>query len=417
MPANGPNDNDTAPALRGGAAARTSQVIVTVSGPDRPGITARLTGILAQMGALLLDIEQVVVREHLSLGMLLDIQNDRGVLKELLFAAKELGLTLDFHVVDGDPQAGAQRAQRYVVTAIGKSLGAVEMHALSTVLAEYGGNIARISRLSHGALGSVEVHVDLPEGEAPEPLKEGLLRLGTNGAFDIALQREGIFRRSKRLVVMDMDSTLISIEVIDELARAHGVAAQVAAVTELAMAGEMDYDESLRRRLALLRGLDVGVLKRLAAELPLSDGAERLIRALKRLGYRTAVISGGFSIAADVLKAQLGIDYAYSNTLEIVDGKLTGRVIGPIVNAQRKAELLDTIAQSEGVLLDQVIAVGDGANDLLMLEKAGLGIAFRAKPKLRAAADLAISAGGLDSILYLLGLSAREVEEVLASPL
>ena len=417
MPANGPNDNDTAPALRGGAAARTSQVIVTVSGPDRPGITARLTGILAQMGALLLDIEQVVVREHLSLGMLLDIQNDRGVLKELLFAAKELGLTLDFHVVDGDPQAGAQRAQRYVVTAIGKSLGAVEMHALSTVLAEYGGNIARISRLSHGALGSVEVHVDLPEGEAPEPLKEGLLRLGTNGAFDIALQREGIFRRSKRLVVMDMDSTLISIEVIDELARAHGVAAQVAAVTELAMAGEMDYDESLRRRLALLRGLDVGVLKRLAAELPLSDGAERLIRALKRLGYRTAVISGGFSIAADVLKAQLGIDYAYSNTLEIADGKLTGRVIGPIVNAQRKAELLDTIAQSEGVLLDQVIAVGDGANDLLMLEKAGLGIAFRAKPKLRAAADLAISAGGLDSILYLLGLSAREVEEVLASPL
>jgi phosphoserine phosphatase len=201
--------------------------------------------------------------------------------------------------------------------------------------------------------------------------------------------------------------------VIDELARAHGVTAQVAEVTELAMAGEMDYDEALRRRLALLEGLDVGVLRRLAAELPLSEGAERLVRALKLLGYRTAVISGGFSIAADALKAQLGIDYAYSNTLEIANGKLTGRVVGPIVNAKRKAELLETIAQTERVLLDQVIAVGDGANDLLMLEKAGLGIAFRAKPKVRAAADLAIAAGGLDSILYLLGLSSREVDEVL----
>jgi phosphoserine phosphatase len=397
------------------SAARSSQVIVTVSGPDRPGITARFTGILAEMGALLLDIEQVVVREHLSLGMLIDIEDGRGALKELLFAAKELGLSLDFHAVD-EAQSRIPRAQRYVVTAIGKRLGAGEMHALSTVLAEYRGNIAKISRLSHGALGSFELHVDLPEGADPAPLKEGLLGLGNSGAFDIALQREGIFRRSKRLVVMDMDSTLISIEVIDELARAHGVAAQVAAVTERAMAGEMEYDEALRCRLALLRGLDVGVLRRLAAELPLSDGAERLVRALRRLGYRTAVLSGGFSIAADALKAQLGIDYAYSNVLEIEAGKLTGRVIGPIINAQRKAELLDTIAQTEGVLLDQVIAVGDGANDLLMLEKAGLGIAFRAKPKLRAAADLAISAGGLDSILYLLGLSAREVDEVLASP-
>ena len=397
------------------SAARASQVIVTVSGPDRPGITARLTGILVQMGAVLIDIEQVVVRERLSLGMLIAITTDHGVLKELLFAAKELGLSLDFQAVD-NPGAKPARTQRYVVTAIGKSLGATEMHALSTVLAEYRANIAKISRLSHGALGSVEVHVDLAEGEDATPLKEGLLRLGTSGSFDIALQREGIFRRSKRLVVMDMDSTLISIEVIDELARAHGVSAQVAAVTEQAMAGDMDYDEALRRRLALLQGLDVGVLRRLAAELPLSEGAERLIRALRRLGYRTAVISGGFSIAADALKAQLGIDYAYSNTLEIEGGKLTGRVLGAIVNAKRKAELLDTIAQSEGVLLDQVIAVGDGANDLLMLEKAGLGIAFRAKPKVRAAADLAIAAGGLDSILYLLGLSAREVDEVLALP-
>jgi phosphoserine phosphatase len=391
-----------------------SHVIVTVSGPDRPGITARLTGILAEMGGLLLDIEQVVVRGHLTLGMLIGIEEeDRGVLKELLFAAKELGMVLDFHPVADLERVQPKRVPRYVVTAIAKSLGAAEIHALSTLLAEFHANIAKISRLSHGGLRSIEVHVELPAGRDPAPLKEALLRLGMNSAFDIALQREGIFRRSKRLVVLDMDSTLISIEFIDELARAHGVLDQVAAVTEQAMAGEMDYDESLRRRLALLEGLDVGVMKRIAAELPLTEGAERLIRALKRLGYRTAVISGGFSMAAESLKAQLGIDYAYSNTPEIKSGKLTGRVLGGIVNAHRKAELLDTIAQSEGILLDQVIAVGDGANDLLMLEKAGLGIAFRAKLKLREAADTSISAGGLDSILYLLGLSAEEVEEVL----
>jgi phosphoserine phosphatase len=397
-------------------APNASHVIVTVSGPDRPGITARLTGILVQMGAGLVDIEQVVVRNHLSLGMLISIREDRGVLKELLFAAKELGMSLDFHIVEDVAGSQAKPAPRYVVTAIGKHLGASEMFALSTLLAENHANIAKISRLSHGKLRSVEVHVDLADGVDPAPLKEALLRLGMNGSFDIALQREGIFRRSKRLVVMDMDSTLISIEVIDELARAHGVYQQVSEVTEQAMAGEMDYDESLRRRLLLLAGLDVSVLKRLASELPLTEGAENLIRALRRLGYRTAVISGGFSVAAESLKAQLGIDYAYSNTLEIKDGKLTGRVVGAIVNARRKAELLDTIAQSEGILLDQVIAVGDGANDLLMLEKAGLGIAFRAKPKLQAAADTSITAGGLDSILYLLGLNGQEVDEVLALP-
>jgi phosphoserine phosphatase len=234
-----------------------SHVIVTVSGPDRPGITARLTGILVQMGADLVDIEQVVVRNHLSLGMLISIREDRGVLKELLFAAKELDMSLDFHVVEDGGASQAKPAPRYVVTAIGKNLGAAEMYALSTTLAENHANIAKISRLSHGKLRSVEVHVDLAQGTNPKPLKEALLRLGMDGAFDIALQREGIFRRSKRLVVMDMDSTLISIEVIDELARVHGVVDQVSAVTEQAMAGEMDYDESLRRRLALLAGLDI----------------------------------------------------------------------------------------------------------------------------------------------------------------
>jgi phosphoserine phosphatase len=392
-----------------------SHVIVTVSGPDRPGITATLTGILDQMSSQLLDIEQVVVQGHLSLGMLVGLREDPGVLKELLFAARELGVSLEFKPVDklAPPRA---KEQRYVVTALGPSLGARELHALSKTLAEHDGNIAKISRLSMGALRSVEFQVDLPHGRDPAPLQEALLRLAMRSSFDVALQREGLFRRSKRLVVMDMDSTLIPIEVIDELARAHGVVEQVAAVTERAMAGEIDYDDALRARLALLKGMDVSVLERLAADLPLTEGAERLIRVLKRLGYRTAVISGGFSIAADSLKARLGIDYAYSNTLEVKGGKLTGSVVGPIVNGKRKAELLETIAQAEGVLLDQVIAVGDGANDLPMLEKAGLGIAFRAKQKLREAADTSISTGGLDSILYLLGISAQELEEVLSTP-
>jgi len=302
-----------------------------------------------------------------------------------------------------------------VLTAIGPTLGAPHLHALASVLAGEGANIEKIGRLSENSLASVEMHALLPADRDSDALKRTLLAVATSAGFDVSLQRESLYRRSKRLVVMDMDSTLIRIEVIDELARAAGVGAEVARITERAMQGEMDYDESLRQRVGLLKGLDAAVLDRIAADLPLTDGAETLIRVLKRLGYSIAVISGGFSRAAEALKRRLGIDYAYSNNLEIqggINGKLTGRVIGPIVNAQRKAELLETIAQAEGVLLDQVIAVGDGANDALMLQRAGLGIAFHAKPKLREAADTSISSSGLDAILYLLGISAQELEEV-----
>jgi len=390
-----------------------THVLVTVTGPDHPGITARLTGIIAEAAAQLLDIEQVVVQGQLTLAFLVSMKADRGLLKELLFAAKSLGVELDFAPVDAG--AGTEPpAQRYVATAIGPRLGAKELYLVSSALAAHGANIERIHRLSQGELGSVEIQLGLPAGQDAEPLKRALLELAMRGTFDVALQREGIFRRSKRLVVMDMDSTLIRIEVIDELAREAGVAEQVRAITERAMQGEVDYDESLRQRLQLLEGLDVAVLRRIAAELPLTEGAETMVRVLQRLGYRIAVISGGFSIAADALKARLGLDYAYANTLEVVKGKLTGRVVGPIVNGRRKAVLLETIAQAEGVLLDQVIAVGDGANDLLMLERAGLGIAFHAKRKLREAADTSITAGGLDAILYLLGISAAELREVSA---
>ncbi|QSQ20160.1 phosphoserine phosphatase SerB [Pyxidicoccus parkwayensis] len=391
----------------------SERVLVTVTGRDAPGIVSRLTGLLADAGAELLDVEQVVVQGRLTLCLLVHLPESRGVLKELLFAAHELGVALDFQVMETPAPVPAESGPvRYVVTAVGRALGVRELHAVAQRLAAHGANIERITRLTETHLGSVEFHLTLPAGAVPDVLKRSLLALSMEaGSFDVALQRESLYRRGKRMVVMDMDSTLIRIEVIDELARAHGVGEQVSRITERAMHGEMDYDESLRQRVALLAGLDVAVLRRIADNLPLTEGAETLIRVLKRLGYRTAVISGGFSVAAEALKARLGIDSAYSNVLEEQGGKLTGRTVGPIVNARRKAELLESLAKQEGILLDQVIAVGDGANDLLMLEKAGLGIAFRAKPKLREAADTSISAGGLDAILYLLGLTARELQE------
>jgi phosphoserine phosphatase len=395
--------------------AASDRILVTVTGRDRPGVTATLTGILAEKGAALHDIEQVVVHEQLTLCLLVGLPRSRDVLKELLFAAKELGMELEFNpVVDAAAQGSDDRppGQMYVITAIGPVLGAKHIHAIAATLAGEGANIEKISRLSESSLASVEIHARLPAGGDPERLKRSLLNQAMHASFDVSLQREGLYRRSKRLVVLDMDSTLIRIEVIDELARAAGVGAEVARITERAMQGEMDYDESLRQRVALLRGLDVGVLDQIASDLPLTDGAETLIRVLKRLGYRIAVISGGFSRAADALKRRLALDYAFSNNLELEGGKLTGRVVGPIVNAHRKAELLELIAQLEGVVLDQVIAVGDGANDILMLERAGLGIAFRAKSKLREAADTSLSGAGLDAILYLLGISAKEMKEV-----
>jgi phosphoserine phosphatase len=392
----------------------SDRVLITVTGPDRTGVTATLTGILAQQGATLHDIEQVVVQGQLTLCLVVGVPETRDVLKELLFAAKQLDMELDFKPVPAAAPSTPKPAEgrRFVITAIGPTLGAPHLHAIATALAAEGANIEKIGRLSENTLASVEIHAQLPADRDSEVLKRSLLAVATSAGFDVSLQPESLYRRSKRLVVLDMDSTLIRIEVIDELARAAGVGPEVSRITERAMQGEMDYDESLRQRVALLKGLDVAVLDRIAADLPLTEGAETMVRVLKRLGYKIAVISGGFSRAAEALKRRLDMDYAYSNNLEVVGGKLTGRVIGPIVNAQRKAELLETIAQAEGVLLDQVIAVGDGANDALMLERAGLGIAFHAKAKLREHADTSISGAGLDAILYLLGLSARELQEV-----
>ena len=384
------------------------QLILTFTGRDAPGITAQLSRILAQGGARLNDVEQVVVQGLLTLSFAVELANPEPLLQQLLFAAKGLGLQLEYRKLA--PGDGEVRRERYALTVIARTVGPSALQSVAEVLAAHGANIEHIRRLSEGGLACVEIAVSLAPEASEAELKRALLAAAGQGAFDCALQRETLLRRSKRLVVMDMDSTLIRIEVIDELARAHGVGEQVAAITRRAMTGEIDYDHSLRERVALLKGLDARVLYDLAAALPLTEGAETLLRVLKRLGYRTAVISGGFSVAAEALQKRLGIDFAWSNTLEISsDGKLTGRVVGPIVNAQRKADILQELSNREGVPLDQVIAIGDGANDLLMLQKAGHGIAFHAKPKLREAAHTAISAMGLDAILYLLGITGRDI--------
>ena len=387
-----------------------TKLLLTFTGPDAPGITAAITECLAQHEAELVDVEQVVVQQQLVLGFVVQLKGAGegfAVLTELRSLARALGLMLD-HALAEETTPDVNRTN-YAITLIARSIGANELQAVAGLLAAYQANIDRIHRLSERGLTCVEIIISLPLAQEAA-LKRALLAAGSRGEFDIALQKEDLLRRSKRLIAMDMDSTLIRIEVIDELARAHGVGEAVADITRRAMHGEMDYDQSLRERVALLKGLDVAVLERISNSLPLTEGAETLLRVLKRLGYRTAVISGGFSMAAEALQRRLGIDHAWSNVLEIEDGKLTGRVLGEIVNAARKAELLEQFAIREGVPLDQVVAIGDGANDLLMLQRAGHGIAFHAKPKLREAAHTAISSQGLDAMLYLLGIPEKDIE-------
>jgi phosphoserine phosphatase len=398
----------------------SDRVLVTLAGPDRQGITAELTGVLAAGGAALLDVEQVVIHGQLTLCLLIgsDPECTARVLALLRTAAHRLDLDLAARPLPPDEPVAIAPVQ-VAVTVIGDSLDAGGLHAVARVLARHGGNIERIHRLSDAGLTSLELIVSIPGATSSDALDERTREirralLEEAGRLDIAVQREGLTRRAKRLVAMDMDSTLIQLEVIDELALRHGVGEQVADLTRRAMHGELDFEQSLRARVGLLAGLDVGVLDDVARNLPLTDGAAALVRVLRRLGYRTAVISGGFTFAAQALKERLGLDYAYANTLERAGGKLTGRVLDPVVTPSRKADLLDLIAQGEGIELDQAIAIGDGANDLPMLERAGLGIAFHAKPKLTAAADTAVSHGGLDRVLYLLGLRARDVAELLA---
>lgn len=388
--------------------------LLTITGSDAPGITASLTQILSDASVELLDIEQVVVQGQLTLCLLValdpeDVESEL-VLKNLLFKARKLGQDLSYRAVKTKRVPNDKR--RYVLTVMADRVTASIMHQIASLLASHEANIENIRRLSHGELSSLEIALSILEPKVPA-LKEALLRRLSESFVDIALQRESLSRRNKRLVVLDMDSTLIQAEVIDEIAKLHGVEQAVSHITRQAMHEGLDFSESLNQRVALLAGFKTAQLADLVTRLPLTPGARELIKVLKALGYQIGIISGGFEQAAGHLKEQLGLDFAYANRLEEEGGLLTGRVIGPIIDAKRKADLLDIIAQAKQIPLEQTIAIGDGANDALMLAKAGLGIAYHAKPILKKSADTSISFGGLERILYLLGIHGREIHEFL----
>jgi len=400
-------------------------VLINITGEDRPGLTAAITGVLAQGGVNILDIGQAVIHDTLSFGILVEMpdnQTSPSVLKDVLFTAYKLDQQVRFTpVAEADYQhwVSAQGKPRYIVTLLTRKVTAEQLHRVSSITERYGLNIDHIDRLSG------RMPLDMPEQQGKgciefsvrgEPEDATALRMEFLGVaqelnVDIAFQRDSLFRRNRRLAVFDMDSTLIQAEVIDELAKAAGVGEQVAAITERAMHGELDFRASFKERLALLEGLPESVLEEVGASLRLTEGAETLFAELKRLGYKTAILSGGFSYFARQLQHKLGIDYVYANELQIVDGKLTGVAVEPIVDAQRKADLLQQLAEKEGLRLEQTIAVGDGANDLPMLGQAGLGVAFRAKPLVKQSAKQAISTLGLDGILYLLGFRDREGQD------
>lgn len=405
-------------------------ILIQVSGGDRPGLTAAFTRILAQYRLNILDIGQAVIHDTLSLGMLVEVPPDSeasSVLKDLLFEAHKLNVSVRFRPIDHDRYeewVSGQGKDRYIITLLARKITARQLSDVTAVVADNELNIDAINRLSgrvhlegegddEGARACVEVSVR-GQPKSVESMRVAFLRIANESNVDIAFQKDSAFRRNRRLVAFDMDSTLIESEVIDELAREAGVHDQVATITERAMRGELDFNESFRQRVALLKGLDASALERVRERLKLTEGAERLITTLKALGYRTAILSGGFTWFGSHLQSTLGIDHVHANELEIEDGKVTGRVVGQIVNGQRKAELLRELAAQEGISLEQVIAVGDGANDLPMLGIAGLGIAFRAKPLVKESAEQAISTLGLDGILYLMGVRDRDQAELLS---
>jgi phosphoserine phosphatase len=382
-------------------------LLITVTGRDRPGVTSRLFSVLAGHRLSVLDVEQVVIRGRLVLGVLLccgDTPDLTAIHRQVTAVAADLGLEAEITAGSAEP---ALRRGSLHVTVLGSMLSPAAIAGIAGRIAASGANIDRISRLAHRPVTCIEFDIS---GADPAELRAALARESVERGVDVAVQRGGLHRRAMRLVVMDVDSTLVSGEAIDLLAVRAGCAAKVAELTAATMRGELDFAAALRERVALLAGLDASVIGEVRAELRLAPGARTLIRTLRRLGYRCGIVSGGFTQFTDVLAADLDLDYAAANTLEIADGKLTGQVTGPVVDRTGKATALRDFAASSGVPLSQTVAVGDGANDLDMIAAAGLGIAFNAKPAVRDAADASLSVPHLDAILHLLGISRDDVE-------
>jgi phosphoserine phosphatase len=390
-------------------------LLITLTGPDRPGVTSRLFSVLASFPVIVADVEQVVIRGRLTLGVLVAYAGEAptgtgGTLGALWTAVERTAEDLGLHVelsTGSDPKERRRRGRLHI-TVLGAPLQPAAMAGIAGRIAAAGANIDRIERLSNYPVTCIELAVS---GADPDTLRAELAIEAHTQQVDVAVQRTGLHRRAKRLIVMDVDSTLIQGEVIELLAAHAGCLEEVARVTEEAMRGELDFAESLRRRVALLEGLREDVFEKVREEVVLTPGARTLVRTLKRLDYRFAIVSGGFTQLTDALVKDLGIDYSAANTLEVVDGVLTGRVVGEIVDRPGKARALERFAHEAGIPISQTVAIGDGANDLDMIAKAGLGIAFNAKPVVRRAADAAVNVPYLDSILYLLGIPRAEVED------